>query len=54
MPSLHSDLIDNDAHWVQPVLDHAAALTVVGNAATSDHSATRLALTNNLLETKCN
>ena len=46
MPSLYSDLVDNDDHWVQPVLDHAAALAVVGNAAASDVAASCLALTN--------
>ena len=46
MPSLHSDIIDNDAHWAQPNLDHAAALAVVGIASATNADATRLALTN--------
>ena len=46
MPSLHSDLINNEDNWVQPVLDHAATLAVVGIAAATDAAATRLTLTN--------
>ena len=46
MPSLYSDIIDNDAHWAQPNLDHAAALGVVGIASAANADATRLALTN--------
>ena len=38
MPSLHSDLVDNDDHWVQPSLDHAAFLG-------TDFVDSRLALT---------
>ena len=45
MPSLYSDIIDNDALWTQPNLDHAAALAVVGIAATTNADDTRLALT---------
>ena len=46
MPSLYSDIINNDALWTQPNLDHAAALAVVGIASTTNADDTRLALTN--------
>ena len=46
MPSLCSDLVGNDDHWVQPNLDHAALLAVIGNAANTDFADSRLALTN--------
>ena len=48
MPILYSDLADNGGHWprVQPSLDHAAVLTVIGNATNTDFADSRLALTN--------
>ena len=46
MPSLHSGLVNNNDHWAQPNLGHAALLAVIGNAANTDLTHSRLALTN--------